>query len=41
LIDFTSVPSKDSMSLAELSMLLEGAAFTVHKRIKPYITNLG
>ena len=40
LIDFTSVPSKDSMSLAELGMLLEGAAFTVHKRIKPYITNL-
>jgi hypothetical protein len=36
LIEFTSEPLKDPMTVAELSMILEGAAFTVHKRVKPY-----
>lgn len=39
LIDFTSTPSKVSMTAAELGMLLEGAAFTVHKRVKPFVKN--
>ena len=37
LIEFASAGSKLSMTAAELAMLLEGAAFTVHKRVKPFV----
>lgn len=36
LIEFASEPCKSSMTAAELGMLLEGAAFVVHKRVKPF-----
>ena len=38
LIEFTSEISKESMTAADLGMLLEGAAFTVHKRVKPFVS---
>lgn len=41
LINFTSETSKESMTAADLGMLLEGAAFTVHKRVKPFVANHG
>ena len=39
LIEATSDPSKASMTSVELGMLIEGSAFTVHKRVKPFVTN--
>jgi hypothetical protein len=41
LIEFTSEPSRTSMTSAELGMLIEGSAFTVHKRVQPFIRNPG
>jgi hypothetical protein len=37
LIEFTSEPSRTSMTPAELGMLIEGSAFTVHRRVKPFV----
>lgn len=36
LVGFVSNPTATSISTAELSMLLEGAAFTVHSRARPW-----
>jgi len=38
LIEFTTEISKESMAAADLGVLLEGAAFTVHKRVKPFVS---
>jgi hypothetical protein len=39
LIDFTSEPCSTSITSAKLGMLIEGSAFTVHKRVKPFVRN--
>jgi len=36
LIDFTSEKSKEALTAADLGMLLEGALFSVHKRVSPF-----
>jgi len=36
LLAFAAEPSATEISTAELSLLLEGAAFTVHKRARPW-----
>ena len=36
IIDFVKDPSTSEISVAELSLLLEGAAFTIHRRQKPW-----
>ena len=41
LLEFSSTPSKELMTAAELAMMLEGAAFTIHKRVKPFVRNPG
>lgn len=36
LIDFSETKSCDSLTAAELAMLLEGASFSVHKRVRAW-----
>jgi hypothetical protein len=36
LLEFVEVPGAKEISMAELGLLLEGAAFTVHRRAKPW-----
>lgn len=36
LLDFAEAPNATEISMAELGLLLEGAAFTVHRRAKPW-----
>jgi hypothetical protein len=39
LIELTSEPARASITNAELGMLIEGYAFTVHKRVKSFVRN--
>jgi len=37
IVDFKEAPTKATITAAELTMMLEGAAFTVHKRVPDFI----
>lgn len=41
LLRFADRPSTRTVSTGELSLLLEGASFTVHKRAKPWCPATG
>lgn len=40
-VSFATQPSTQSISAAELSLMLEGSTFTIHRRVRPWRTDDG